>query len=180
MLRIMDKTEKTLASCTVFDGRVIHVKHDRVLCPNGQESMREIVEHRGGVAVLAVTEHNEIFLVRQYRYALGCEMLEIPAGKLEKGEEPSSAIRRELEEEVGAVAATWQDLGYIIPTCGYCSEKIHLYLAKDLTYTHTHPDEDEFLDIIKLPLSDVWTMCRNGQINDAKTICALSRAEAWL
>jgi ADP-ribose pyrophosphatase len=180
MAIFMDKTEKTLATQTVFNGRVIHVKHDRVLCPNGQESMREIVEHRGGVAVVAVTERDEIFLVKQYRYALGCEMWEIPAGKLEEGEEPFSAIKRELEEEVGAVAATWQDLGYIIPTCGYCSEKIHLYLAKDLTFTHTHPDEDEFLDIVKLPRTKAMEMCKNGEINDAKTICALARAEAWL
>jgi ADP-ribose pyrophosphatase len=118
----MDKTEKTVQSTTVFDGRVIRVRHDRVLCPNGQESMREIVEHRGGVAVLALTDADELFLVRQYRYALGRELLEIPAGKLEIGEEPGAAIRRELEEEIGMVAADWQSLGYIIPTCGYCSE----------------------------------------------------------
>ena len=180
MAIFMDKTEKTLHSQTVFDGRVIHVKHDRVLCPNGQESMREIVEHRGGVAVVAVTEQDEIYLVRQYRYALGRELLEIPAGKLEEGEDPSSAIKRELEEEIGAVAATWQDLGYIIPTCGYCSEKIHLYLAKNLTSTHTNPDADEFLDIVKYPKTKVMEMCKNGQINDAKTICALMRAEEWL
>ena len=176
----MDKTEKTLESRSVFDGRVIQVKHDRVLCPNGQESFREVVEHRGGVAVVAVTEQEEIFLVRQYRYAVGYEMWEIPAGKLEADEEPFCAIVRELEEEVGAVADTWQDLGYIIPTCGYCNEKIHLFLAKDLTYTQTHPDEDEFLDVVKLPKAKVMAMCKNGQINDAKTICALARAEAWL
>ena len=176
----MDKTEKTIQSQTVFDGRVIRVKHDRVLCPNGKESMREIVEHRGGVAVVAVTEQEEIFLVRQYRYALGREMWEIPAGKLEAGEEPFSAIQRELEEEIGAVAHTWQNLGYIIPTCGYCSEKIHLFLARDLTFTHTHPDEDEFLDIVKLPLSQVKAMCKRGEITDAKTICAIARAEEWL
>ena len=176
----MDKTEKTLTSQPIFSGRVIHVKLDRVLCPNGRESSREIVEHRGGVAVVAVTEQNEIFLVKQYRYALGREMWEIPAGKLEEGEEPFSAIKRELEEEVGAVAASWQDLGHIIPTCGYCSEKIHLFLARNLTFTQTNPDEDEFLDIVKLPLSQVKEMCQNGEINDAKTICALARAEAWL
>ena len=180
MVKFMDKTEKTLASRTVFNGRVIEVKHDRVLCPNGQEAFREVVEHRGGVAVVAVTEQEEIFLVRQYRYAVGYEMWEIPAGKLEAGEEPFCAIVRELEEEVGAVAATWQDLGYIIPTCGYCNEKIHLFLAKDLTYTQPHPDEDEFLDVAKFPKSKVMEMCKNGQINDAKTICALTRAEAWL
>lgn len=176
----MDKTEKTVQSTTVFDGRVIRVKHDRVLCPNGQESMREIVEHRGGVAVLALTDADELFLVRQYRYALGRELLEIPAGKLEIGEEPGVAIRRELEEEIGMVAADWQSLGYIIPTCGYCSEKIHLFLARGLHATHTHPDADEFLDIIRLPRTEALAMCRDGRINDAKTVCALMRAEEWL
>ncbi len=176
----MDKTEKTIVSQTVFDGRVIRVKHDRVLCPNGQESMREIVEHRGGVAVLARTEADEIYLVRQYRYALGEELWEIPAGKLEEGEEPEAAIRRELEEEIGAVAGRLRSLGYIIPTCGYCSEKIHLFLAEELTYTATHPDPDEFLDIMRLPRTEVLERCRRGEIRDAKTICALMRAEELL
>ncbi len=176
----MDKTEKTIASRTIFDGRVIRVKHDRVLCPNGQESMREIVEHRGGVAVLARTEADEIYLVRQYRYALGEELWEIPAGKLEEGEDPATAIRRELEEEIGAVAGRLRSLGYIIPTCGYCSEKIHLYLAEELTYTATHPDPDEFLDIVRLPRAEVLDKCRRGEIRDAKTICALMRAEELL
>lgn len=176
----MDKTEKTLQSQTIFNGRVIHVKHDRVLCPNGQESMREIVEHRGGVAVIALTDQDELYLVRQYRYALGRELLEIPAGKLEPGEIPAEAIRRELEEEIGVIAKCWHSLGYIIPTCGYCSEKIHLFLARDLTYTHTHPDDDECLDILKLPRTQVLDMCKDGRINDAKTICALMRAEECL
>lgn len=176
----MDKTEKTLQSQTVFNGRVIHVKHDRVLCPNGQESMREIVEHRGGVAAIALTDQDELYLVRQYRYALGREMLEIPAGKLEIGEDPAEAIRRELEEEIGVTAGKWRSLGHIIPTCGYCSEKIHLFLARDLAYTHTHPDADECLDILKLPRARVLEMCRDGRIHDAKTICALMRAEEWL
>ena len=176
----MDKTEKMLNTQTVFDGRVIRVRHDRVLCPNGMETMREVVEHRGGVAVVAVTDEDEILLVRQFRYAVGGELLEIPAGKLELGEEPAAAIRRELEEEAGAVAGEWRSLGYIIPTCGYCNEKIHLFLAQNLTFTHTHPDEDEFLDVIRLPRDKALQMCREGEITDAKTVCALFRAEGWL
>ena len=176
----MDKTEKTLASSPIFDGRIIRVHHNRVLCPNGKEAMREVVEHRGGVAVVAVTEADEVYLVRQYRYAVGCELLEVPAGKLEAGEDPAQAIRRELEEEIGMTAKEWQPLGFIYPSCGYCSEKIYLYLAKGLTATQAHPDEDEFLDIVRLPRAQVMAMCRDGRIRDAKTVCAILRAEEWL
>ena len=171
----MDKTEKTIQSNLLFEGKVIRVYHDRVLCPNGKESMREIVQHKGGVAAVVLNEKQEIYFVNQYRYALQSCLWEIPAGKLEIGEEPDTAILRELEEEIGVIPQTLYSLGEIIPTCGYCSEKIHLYLATDLTYTSPHPDEDEALDIITVPLADAIKQCQNGDITDAKTICALMR-----
>ena len=117
--------EKRLSSETKFEGRVITVTLDRVELENGGTSTREVVRHHGGAGVAALNDEGELYLVRQYRYALDRELIEIPAGKLEKGEDPLEAAKRELGEEAGLAAAEYRDLGYIIPTCGYCSE-IHL------------------------------------------------------
>ena len=171
----MDKTEKTLTSVTEFRGKVLTLYRDTVLTPAGREAEREIVRHRGAVAVAAVTGQGEIYLVRQYRYALGREFLEIPAGKLEPGEDPAEAALRELAEETGARAEKLEPLGVIIPTCGYSDEKIYLYLATGLTAGETNFDEDEFLDILKLPLEKAYDMALRGEIEDAKTLSALCK-----
>ena len=168
----MDNEEKTISSEVVFDGKVIHVRKDKVLCPNGKESFREIVDHHGGVGVLAFHE-GKIALVKQFRYAYKEELYEMPAGKLEKGEDPSEGGRRELEEEVGYVADKYEYLGKMYPSCGYTNEIIYLYKAENLRKTHTHLDEDEFVEVYWFTLDEIKKMVKSGQIVDAKTICAL-------
>ena len=168
----MNNEEKTLESQVVFDGKVIHVRKDKVLCPNGKESFREIVDHHGGVGVLAFLE-GKIALVKQFRYAYKEELYEMPAGKLEKGEDPAEGGRRELEEEVGYVADKYEYLGKMYPSCGYTNEIIYLYKAENLRKTHTHLDDDEFLSVEWFSLEEIKKMVVSGQIVDAKTICAL-------
>ena len=168
----MDNEEKTISSEVVFDGKVIHVRKDKVLCPNGKESFREIVDHHGGVGVLAFHE-GKIALVKQFRYAYKEELYEMPAGKLEKGEDPAEGGRRELEEEVGYVADKYEYLGKMYPSCGYTNEIIYLYKAENLHKTHTHLDEDEFVEVYWFTLDEIKKMVKSGQIVDAKTICAL-------
>ena len=143
----VDFTETTKEGNYIYKGRIINLRNDDILLPNGKGAKREFVEHRGGVAVLAVDEKGFVPIVRQYRYPLFKHLWEIPAGKLEIGEEPVSAIHRELREEVGLVAGKMEPLGSFYPTCGYSNEIIRLYLATDLTYVGAKPDEDEFLEI---------------------------------
>lgn len=168
----MDKIEKQIESEVVFDGKVIHVRKDKVLCPNGNYSYREIIDHRGGVGVLAFVE-NKIILVKQFRYSYNEEIYEIPAGKIEINEDPYNTGLRELEEETGYHVDKLTHLGDIYPSCGYTNEIIHLYLAKNLTKTHTHFDEDEELETFLFDYEEVLKMIKEGKIKDAKTICAL-------
>ena len=168
----MGNEEITISSEVVFDGIVIHVRKDKVLCPNGKESFREIVDHHGGVGVLAFHQ-GKIALVKQFRYAYKEELYEMPAGKLEKGEDPAEGGRRELEEEVGYVADKYEYLGKMYPSCGYTNEIIFLYKAENLRKTHTHLDEDEFVEVYWFTLEEIKKMVKSGQIVDAKTICAL-------
>ena len=128
----MDMTEKTLSSERIYDGAIIHVRRDRVLLPNGRTSVREVVEHPGGVGILAVDGDGMVLLVRQYRYAFGRTLLEIPAGKREPGEEPLVTARRELREETGVTADSWTPLGQLIASPGCYDETLYLYLAQGL------------------------------------------------
>lgn len=168
----MDNIEKKLDSELIYDGKVIHVRKDKVLCPNGKESYREIVDHHGGVGVLAFLD-GKIALVKQYRYAYQEELYEMPAGKLEKDEDPLEGGRRELEEEVGYKTDNMVYLGRMYPSCGYTNEIIYLYKAENLRKTHTHLDEDEFVEVYWFSLEEIKKMVKSGQIVDAKTICAL-------
>jgi ADP-ribose pyrophosphatase len=122
----------------------------------------------------------KILMVKQFRYAVGEAMLEIPAGKIDAGEEPLHCAKRELEEETGYVAANWQPLGFIYVSAGFTNEKIYLYLATGLTYKQAHPDEGEIIECYEYPLRDIFDMINSGEINDAKTICALMRADERL
>ena len=165
----MPHTETTLSSEEIFNGRVIRVTYDKVLLENGNTSTREVVHHHGGACILPVDENENITLVRQYRYALGEEMWELPAGKLEKGEDPFEAAKRELAEECGLTAARFVDLGVVYPTVGYDSEKIYLWAATGLHNVSQHLDEDEFLDVVKMPLDEALRLVLDGTIKDSKT-----------
>lgn len=170
--------EKQLSSEEKFAGRVITVTLDTVELENGNTSTREVVHHHGGAGVAALNDRDEIYLVRQYRYALDRELIEIPAGKLEKGEDPFVAAKRELGEEAGLSAAVWRDLGHVIPTCGYCSEIIWLYAAKNLTDVRQHLDDDEFLSVFTLPLDEAAQKVLDGEITDSKTVVAILKLKA--
>ena len=168
-----DFTESTIEGKYEYKGRIICLRDDDILLPNGKEAKREYIEHRGGVAVLAVDEEGRVPIVRQYRYPLGKHLWEIPAGKLEVGEKPDEAIVRELREEAGLVAGKIVRLGEIYPTCGYSNEVIRLYLATDLSYVGAKPDEDEFLEIKYVKIDELYEKCLAGEIKDAKTVVAV-------
>lgn len=173
----MELMEKTLDSEQVFDGRLLKVYRDKVELTNGGASVREFVHHPGGAAVVALDGEGNIYLERQFRYPYHKVVTEIPAGKLERGEDPFDAIRRELSEEIGATAGRWDALGHIMPSVGYTDETIYLYLARDLTFGARHLDQDEFLEPFKMPFSEALARAADGRINDAKTLAALFRAD---
>ena len=162
--------EKTVSSETVFEGRIIKVKVDKVVMPDGKEAQRELVKHPGGVGIVAITENDEIILVKQYRKPLDKAIYEIPAGKLDAGEHHRVCGVRELEEETGLSANVFDYMGFIYPSPGFTDEVTHVYLAKELTQGETHPDEDEFLDVEKVPFEKALTMVMDGEINDAKSV----------
>ncbi len=170
----MEMKEKKIDGEVLFDGKVVRLERDKVLCPNGRESIREVIRHKGGAAILCLTENQEVLLIKQFRYPYDEVMYEIPAGKLEKNEDPYNAALRELEEETGNKAASLEFLGKIYPTCGYSSEIIYLYLAKNYIHTKTSFDEDECIESYYFPLEQVKKMISSGEIKDAKTICAIT------
>ena len=172
----MNLTEKQLDSERLYDGKIVKLYRDRVELPNGKEAFREVVRHPGGVIILPIDNEGNVRMVRQFRYPYDRAILEIPAGKLEYGEEPFAAAQRELSEEIGATAEHWMDLGKLLPTPGFCDEVQHLYLARDLTFGETHPDEDEFLEQVKLPFAEAFAMAADGRLQDSKTVVALLRA----
>lgn len=175
----MDMTEKTLDSREVYRGRILRVREDTVLLPNGSTGKREIVEHPGGVGILAL-DGDDVLLVRQYRYAFSRVLTEIPAGKREKGEEPFVTARRELKEEIGAEADEWTDLGALIASPGCYGETLWLFLACGLHFGETHPDEDEFLEVLRLPFEQAVSQCMDGTLTDAKTVAAILKAKILL
>ncbi len=165
--------EKTLSQTYHFKGRIINLRVDEALLPNGQTAGREVVEHPGGVCIAALTEKDELLFVRQFRYPYGEVLLELPAGKLDRGEDPLEAGKRELKEETGATAASYVSLGKLYPSPGYCGEVIHLYLATGLQYGEMSPDEDEFLEVERIPLDEAVRRVLANEIPDAKTQTAV-------
>ena len=169
----MDFFEKTLSQNYVFRGRIMNVRDDTVQLPDGSTAPREVIEHTGGACVLPLTDDNQVLMVRQYRYPHERLFLEIPAGKLEKGEDPFLCAKRELLEETGATADTFLPLGELYPTPGYCGEIIWMYAATGLTFGEQDTDEDEFLSVERVPLEKAVEMILNGEIKDAKTQTAI-------
>lgn len=170
---MMDLTEKTLESAAVYRGLIVNVRRDKALLPDGRPCEREVVEHSGAVALAALTDNGELLFVRQFRYPYGETVLELPAGKLEAGEDPLEAGKRELLEETGASAARYTDLGLYYPSPGYCAEVIHLFAAFGLTFTGASPDEDEFLETERVALTKAVDMVLSGEIRDGKTQTAV-------
>lgn len=161
--------EKELTENCIYEGRIFTVKTHEVEQESGRKARRDVVYHHGGACVLALDENENIFFVRQYRFPVREELLELPAGKLEKDEDPLEAAERELEEETGYKAQNIKKLCEMIPTCGYSSENIHIYLAKDLVKTSQNLDEGEFLDVEKYSFEEALRMVLSGEIKDGKT-----------
>ena len=169
--------EKTAASQEIYDGVVLHVFRDDILLPNGKHSIREYAKHNGAVCVVPITDNGEVLCVKQYRYAHQKVLLEIPAGKLDSPDEDHlSAALRELREETGAVPERIEYLGAMIPSPALIGETIYMYMARGLTVGETDFDEDEFLELVKIPLRDMVDMIMRGEIEDGKTQAAILKA----
>lgn len=173
----MELTEITISESYIYKGKIINLKKDEVMLPNGCKAFREVVEHNGGVCVLPLTDDGEIVFVRQFRYPYKEELLEIPAGKRDsKDEPPIECGIRELREETGAVADEFISLGELYPSPGYVGEIIYMYLARGLKFGEDDRDDDEFLNVERLPFKTAVDMVLKGEIKDAKTQTAILKA----
>lgn len=169
-----DLLEQKLSGEDVYDGTLLHVKRDKVLLPNGREAVREWIKHPGASSVIPVLPDGRVVLVRQYRYPVGQVTLEVPAGKLDvAGEDPLECAKRELSEETGYTAERIYKLTTIATTVGFSDEVIHLYAAEDLHGGKQHTDEDEFINVVEVPLAEAVGMTADGRIIDAKTIISI-------
>jgi len=164
----------------VYTGRIIELRLEDAELPNGKSITLEVVHHPGAAAIVALDAHGEVTLLRQWRHAAGGYIWEIPAGTLAPGEAPEACARRELREETGLVAAEWMGLGSILTTPGFCDERIHLFLARDLSDDAQQLDQDEVLTVSRTPLAKALEMVDGGEIEDAKSIAALHRAAVKL
>lgn len=161
---------------TIYEGRIVNLYLETVVLPNGKEALREVIRHGGAVAIVPLHEDGQISLVRQFRLPAGTHLLEIPAGTLEPGEDPLTCAERELQEEVGLFPGKLTSLGGIFLAPGYSSEYIHLYAASELSPSILDGDDDEFLEVVKMPLEDFLARIDTGEVQDAKTIAAVLRA----
>ena len=164
--------EKTVSKNYIYKGKIISLRVDDIELANGEKSKREFVEHNGAACVL-YTENGSFAFVKQYRYAYGETVLEIPAGKIEKGEDPKFSAQRELEEETGIKCENLQHIFTLYPTPGYTNEKIYIYLAKNGKHASAHLDQGEFLDVVWIGKDEVKALLARGEIHDGKTIIAL-------
>ena len=172
--------EKTIGETRVYTGKIIKVRVDEVQLDDGRVTVREVCEHPGGVAVLPLLPNGDVILVRQYRYPYRAELLEVPAGKLEGGEAHLDCGIGELSEETGYRAGRMDYLGCMYPSAGYLNEKLHIYLARDLTAGEAHPDEGEHLAVEVLPLSELLRRVMADEIHDAKTMVAAMKTKLLL
>lgn len=176
----MHLEEKQLSSDLKYDGRIVKLYSDTVQLENGKTTLREVIKHPGGVCVVALTEDNDVLFVRQFRYPHGRVILEIPAGKLEFGEEHRDCGLRELKEETGCTCDSFEYLGNLLPTPAYDTEVIHMYLARGLHSGEQHLDDNEFLEVEKIPLDKAVEMILNNEISDAKTQVAILKTKMLL
>ncbi|MDH7602106.1 MAG: NUDIX hydrolase [Armatimonadota bacterium] len=176
----MELREETIESKEVFSGRLVKLRVDRVRLPNGRESTREVVVHRGAVAAVPLIDSDRVVMVRQFRQAAGETLLEIPAGTLDPGEDPAECVIRELEEEIGRRPnrVTLMFRSYLAP--GYSSEMLHTFLAEDLVPIESSSDEDEFIEIVEVRLDEAVDKILSGEIKDAKSICGILMAQRFL
>lgn len=175
-----DLSERRLSSSLVYDGKLLKVRSDTVRLPDGGTAEREWIEHPGAVAVIALTDSGELVMERQHRYSLGRDMIEIPAGKIDPGEDPLATAKRELQEETGYTAAQWRHAATIHIAIGYSNERIEIYFAKGLKQHVAKLDDEEFLEVFTLPLATALAWVREGKITDAKTLAGLFWAEKIL
>jgi ADP-ribose pyrophosphatase len=164
---------KTVQSEKIFEGRVFNIRQDLVELPNGKLARIDLVEHMDSVTIVPLDEEGRVWFARQYRHPTGGELLELPAGVLEPGEEPEDCALREVREEIGMSAGQIRKVGEFYLAPGYSTEFMHVFLAKDLKDDPLTPDEDELISIVQIPLEDTYSMIHSGQIKDAKTIAAL-------
>ena len=170
--------EKNVDSRRVFDGIILHIDHLTNELPNGRLAKREVARHVGASAVLPVDAQGNVWLVKQFRAPIDRVLIEIPAGKLDsRDEDRLEAAKRELREETGLTAGDWTHLGDIFTTPGFTDERISLYLARELDVGSSHPDEDEFLNVVRVPIGEITDAILRGEITDAKTVCAVLMAE---
>ena len=172
----MDYTENALRRVNAYKGIIVDVTTDMVKLSNDAVTLREVVWHPGGVCVAALDEDDAVYIVRQFRYPFREHLWELPAGKLEPGEDPFPAAQRELSEETGLEAAEWTPLGTLYTSPGFSTERLYLYLATGLTRGTAHPDPNEFLDVDRVPLTEMVRRVESGEISDAKTVAGILRA----
>ncbi|MCR4639590.1 NUDIX hydrolase [Ruminococcus sp.] len=172
----MHLQEKTLTSDVKYEGPIFTITHDTAELENGKTAVRDVLHHHGGVCVIPITDNNEIFLVKQFRYPFQTVTREVPAGKLEKGEDHAVCGRRELLEETGYTCSEYVYLGEMLPTPAYNSEVTYMYLAKGLTFSSQNLDPDEFLDVERIPLSEAVKQVMDGTIRDGKTQVTILKA----
>ena len=173
--------ETQLEGTQVFHGKLLDVRRDRVQLPNGQEATREYIVHQGAAVIIPVLDSGELIFERQFRYPLGKTLLELPAGKIDPGEDAATTATRELREETGYSAREWRYIGVMHPCVGYSNERIEIFLARGLQQESGQQlDHGEFLDLLTMSLDDALQAVRSGEITDSKTITALFWAEKVL
>jgi len=165
--------EKTLSSQLIYDGRVVKLRVDTVQTPSGKKTTREIIEHTDCVAIIAIDDNDNVLLVNQFREAVGKELLEIPAGGIDPGEDPEAAVRREMQEETGYLPRKVEMLRGFYSAPGYCNEYLYLYLATDLVPSQLHAEDTESISLVRVPTSQVRDLLASGDIYDGKSVAGL-------
>ena len=176
----MNLQEERLSGKHVFKGRIIDLEVDQIQLPDGHNSIREVINHPGGVAIAALNERDELLMVRQFRYPFRTVLLELPAGKLEKGEDPFEAVKREQMEETGTTGENYISLGNLYPSPGYCGEIIRIWACRVAQKGKMHLDEDEFLEVERIPLNKAVEMVLNNEIPDSKTQVGILKTAALI